>query len=302
MVADPFVSMADTVLRVADDLRALVHAHAGKPTPGSPAATECDSDPFRSEWGDPTMAVVGSVVLSATACHDHLRAASILVRSRAVTLSPHTVVRGAAEAAALGSYLTDPDVDQRERVRRGVNVRLAGLCQERLALRRFADSEPGAAAKIAGIERVLGRFERSAAAHGFVFAAPDGYRPAFLGAKIPSATELLGRYVFPGAATLGRAYYSGLSSVAHAQLNGLMRKVISDGIGGAQINATAKDTALELLAGPLAASTLVEFMVPWLGWDPSALNASIRAMFDVWGQIADAPYPGPVSGGLSARP
>jgi hypothetical protein len=45
-------------------------------------------------------------------------------------------------------------------------------------------------------------------------------------------------------------------TVAHSQLNGLMRKVISDGASSAQINATAKDTELELLAGPLAASTL----------------------------------------------
>ena len=289
--------MADTTLRVADDVRALVHAHAGKPAAGSPAAAECDGDPFRGEWGGPSMAVVGSLMLSATACHDHLRAASILVRSRAVTFSPHTVIRGAAEAAALGSYLADPDADQRERVRRGVNVRLAGLCQERLALRRFAGPEPGAAAKIVGIEQALGRFERSASAHGFAFAAPDGFKPAYLDAKTPSATELLARYVFPGAATLGRAYYSGLSSVAHSQLNGLMRKVISDGAGSAQVNAAAKDTALELLAGPLAASTLVQFMVPWLGWDATALNASIPAMLDQWGRIADAPYPGPVSGG-----
>jgi hypothetical protein len=80
--------------------------------------------------------------------------------------------------------------------------------------------------------------------------------------------------------------------VAHSQLNGLMRTLISDGAGSVQINATAKDTALELLAGPLAASTLVAFMVPWLGWDATALNASIPAMFDLWGRIAGAPYPG----------
>jgi|GraSoi013_1_20cm_3_1032427.scaffolds.fasta_scaffold41981_2 hypothetical protein len=64
----------------------------------------------------------------------------------------------------------------------------------------------------------------------------------------------------PGTATLGRAYFSGLSAVAHSQLNPLMRKMISDRAGSAQINPTAKNTALELLAGPLAASTLAEYM------------------------------------------
>lgn len=301
MVANPFALMAETMLRVADDVHGLLHAHAGKPAQGSPAAGECDGDPFRGEWGSPTTAAVGYVVLSATACQDHLRAASILLRSRTVTLSPHTVIRGAAEAAALGSYLVDPDVDQRERVRRGVNIRLAGLCQEKLALRRFADSDPEAVAKIADIEQVIGGFERSASAQGFAFAAANRFTPAHLDAKTPSTTELLGRYVFPGAPTLGRAYYSGLSSVAHSQLNGLMRKVVSNGVGSVQVNATAKDTALELLAGPLAASTLVEYMAPWLGWDATDLNESIPAMFDLWGQIADTPYPGPDSDRVPPR-
>jgi hypothetical protein len=187
-------------------------------------------------------------------------------------------------------------------VRRGVNVRLAGLCQEILALRRFADSDPEAAARIADIEQVIGRFERSASAQGFAFTAANRFTPAYLDTRIPSTIELLGLYVFPGAATLGRTYYSGLSSVAHSQLNGLMRKVISNGAGSVQVNATAKDAALELLAGPLAASTLLEYMVPWLGWDATDLNESIPTMFDLWGQIAGTPYPGPASGGGPACP
>lgn len=297
MVTDPFALMADTLVRVADDVRALVYVNGGRPAPRSPAASEWDNDTFRGEWGSPARSVVGSLVLSATACHDHLRGASVLLRSRAVTLSPHTVIRGAAEAAAVGSYLADPAIDQRERARRGLNFRLAGVCQERSARRRFVDSEPEAATQIAGIDQVLGRFERAAAAHGFVFHAANGFRPAFLDEKIPSTTELLGRYVFPGTPVLGKSYYSGLSAVAHSQLNGLMRKLIGGGVGGMHVNATAKDVASELLAGPLAALTLVEYTAPWLGWDRTALDLSVPAMFDLWGQLADAPYPGPVVDG-----
>lgn len=293
MTADPFVLMADTMARVADDARALVHSNGGRPASGSPAAGEWDSDPFRDEWGSPARSVVGSLVLSATSCHDHLRGASVLLRSRATTLSPHTVIRGAAEAAAAGSYLADPAIDQRERARRGLNYRLAGVCQERSVLRRLVGSQPEAATKIAGIDQVLGQFERAAAAHGFVFNVANGFKPAYLDEKIPSTTEVLGRYVFPGAPVLGKSYYSGLSAVAHSQLNGLMRKLIRDGAGGVQVNATAKDMASELLAGPLAASTLVEYTLPWLGWDRTALEASIPAMFELWGELAGAPYPGP---------
>jgi hypothetical protein len=91
MVADPFTSMADTLVRVADDVGVLIRSNNGRPVPGSQAAKECDNDPFRGEWGSPARSVVAALILSATSCHDHLQAASILLRSRAVTLSLHTV-------------------------------------------------------------------------------------------------------------------------------------------------------------------------------------------------------------------
>lgn len=295
MVADPFASMADALVRVADDVRALVHSNGGRPAPGSPAAGECENDPFRcGEWGSPARGVVGSLILSMHSCHDHLRGASVLLRSRLATLSPHTVIRGAAEAAAAASYLADPAIDQRERARRGLNYRLAGVCQERSMLRRFVEDQPDAATKIAGLDQVLAEFERAATKHGFIFNAAAGYKPAFLDAKIPTITELLSLYVFPGVPELGKSYYNGLSAVAHSQLNGLMRKLVRDGTGGMQVNITAKDMASELLAGPLVASTLVEFMLPWLGWDRTALDLSIPAMFELWGELAGTPYPGPV--------
>src|SRR6478672_4683909 len=155
MVADPFASMADAVARVADDVRALVHSNCGRPALGSPAAGELDGDLFYGEWGSPARVVVKSLVLSITSCHDHLRGASVLLRSRAATLSPFTVIRGAAEAAAVGSYLADPAIDQRERTRRGLNYTLAGVSQERLAIRRFAEPEPRTETLIAEFDQLL---------------------------------------------------------------------------------------------------------------------------------------------------
>ncbi len=300
MVDAAFESMADVLARVADDLRAALHANGGRPAPDSPGALEAERNAFGGEWGNPVMALTGTLVLAANSCLDHLRAAAILIRSRVVTLSPHTAIRGAAEAAVLGAYLADPKADERERVRRAVNARLAGLGQERLALMKFAGSESEASATIAGIDQVLDRFERTALAHGFSFQPAKGNAPACLDAKMPGATELLGRYVFPPTEQLGRAYYSTLSSVAHSQINGLMRKLVTGGVGGPQVNATAADTALELLAGPLATSTLVEYAAPYLGWRTSALEESIPSLFELWGHIGGASYPGPVFGPATA--
>lgn len=214
---------------------------------------------------------------------------AILLRSRTVVLSLHTVTRAAAEAAAQGSYVAEPGIDERERIRRILNIRLAGMNQERLSLQRF--TTPGAAAQVAAVEQSIARFERSAPGHGFAFFPAKGSKAAYLDTALPSTTALLGMFVFPGQELLGKSYYSGLSSVAHSQLNGLMRK-LGPGTTGAQVNTTAKDAALELFAGPLCVSTLVENMLPYLGWDAEAVNASIPAMFEIWGEIAQTPYPG----------
>jgi hypothetical protein len=81
MAADPFGSMTDTLVRVADDVGVLIRSNNGRPVPGSQAAQaaqaakECDDDPFRGEWGSPARSAAGALILSATSCHDHLQAA-----------------------------------------------------------------------------------------------------------------------------------------------------------------------------------------------------------------------------------
>lgn len=288
MITDPFAAMADSLSRFSADLHGLIQANRGLPAPGSPAAKEIDEDRFGGEWGNPARSAVGHLALSAASCQDHLKAAAILIRSRAVVLSLQTVTRGAAEAAALGAYVSEAGVEQRERVRRILNLRLSGMQSDRNALQRFTG--PEAVERIAALDESFSRFERAAAAHGFTFVQARGYRAPHLDTATPSTTALLGKFVSPSEDLLGKTYYSGLSSVAHSQLNGLLRKLMAG-----SMNATARDTALELLAGPLCASTLVENMLPYLGWDADAVNGSIPAMFGIWGEIAECPYPGPTS-------
>jgi hypothetical protein len=60
-----------------------------------------------------------------------------------------------------------------------------------------------------------------------------------------------------------------------------------------QMNLSARDAALHLLAGPLCVSTLVEHLRWFFGWDTEALHPAAIAMLHTWGRIAKVPYPGP---------
>jgi len=60
-----------------------------------------------------------------------------------------------------------------------------------------------------------------------------------------------------------------------------------------QANITASKAALDLLAGPLCASTLVEGLFPFFGWDMDLISPAVVRMLHTWGRIAGTPYPGP---------
>ncbi len=65
------------------------------------------------------------------------------------------------------------------------------------------------------------------------------------------------------------------------------------------MNLSAHDAALHLLAGPLCASTLVEHLRWFFGWNSEALDPAVVAMMHTWGRIGGVPYAGPE---LSALP
>jgi hypothetical protein len=98
---------------------------------------------------------------------------------------------------------------------------------------------------------------------------------------------------------VGARYQQLLSSVAHGQLHGLSRFLIhapspaDPGKVISQMNVTAHDLALHLLAGPLCASTLVEHLRWFCGWDTSEFDGTTLTMMRVWGRIAGVPYTGP---------
>ena len=77
----------------------------------------------------PSRDILATILLAAASAADHLVATGSVLRGRNAVFAPYTVMRAAAEAAAMAVYLTDPAIDGRERVRRNMNCRLDALCE-----------------------------------------------------------------------------------------------------------------------------------------------------------------------------
>ncbi len=98
---------------------------------------------------------------------------------------------------------------------------------------------------------------------------------------------------------LGVAYQRLLSAVAHAKTHGLSRFLMpsdapdASGRPQVELNVPASTFALELLAGPLCGSTVVERLASYTGWDADEIRRPVVTMLDTWGRIAGVPYPGP---------
>jgi hypothetical protein len=101
-----------------------------EPASDSLAASEIASDDtFSGEWGeDPvfqTWSLVGALL---AASEDYLRGLELLLAPDAETaFSPFPVARASLDTAARAYWLSDPSIDERARISRGMNERLYGL-------------------------------------------------------------------------------------------------------------------------------------------------------------------------------
>ena len=210
---------------------------------------------------------------------------------------PYVLTRAAAESASVCCYVADPAADARERLRRSMNLRLDGMCEQFIMLRSVGSVD--ATREIAYIEQRVAAFSRAAAAHGFAFHKADGRgRSAYLDDKLPSAMKLMDACASdtPG---LGIAYQRLLSAVTHGKLHGLSRFLMATEAAGrhgspqVELNVPARTFALDLLAGPLCASTVIERLAWFTGWDTDDMERPVVEMLHTWGRIARVPYPGP---------
>jgi hypothetical protein len=302
--SDPITDLAGTLKRFADAFRRVLGKNQ-RPADGSPAAKEMAGEPFAGEWGSrPSRDILANASLAAAASTDHMLALASVLKDRSAVFAPYTIMRAAAESAALGCYLTDERIDGRERVRRNLNYRLDGICEQICLLQPFPGGE--AAQKVAQNQTQLTSFRRAANQHRFRFNEMSGPgRPAHLDKKQPSAMVLMDAAVARETPGLGAANQRHLSSVAHSKLHGLSRFLVpieaqeAGAVDGqAAINTNPRTLALELFSGPMCAVGLLEGLRWFTGWDVDDVTQPAVVMLDTWGRVAGIRYPGPV---MSAR-
>jgi hypothetical protein len=299
MSSDPFADLASSTEAFATGFREFMTRNPA-PAPGSPAESESQGEPFSGDWAErPSSDIFATAYLSATSCTDHLLGLADVMRSRNALFSAYTLTRGAVEAAALGCYLTDPDIDGRERVRRTMNYRLDALC-ERMWLFKDMQGEY-AAEKLEETRQRISDFARSAREHGFDFHDMNGKgRAAHIGPAQPAAMALISLAVDKEMPELGRMYQRLLSATAHSALHGLARMLTplspNEGRPGealAAVNADPRKLAVELVVGPLAAHGLARGIEWFTGCDMSSLHGPANQMLITWSRVGRISVPVP---------
>jgi hypothetical protein len=297
MSSDAFADLGGTLGAVADGLIRMVDVNKG-PTAGSPCDKESDGEPFAGEWSaHPARDLVATLLMECWSCADHLRVAGGVLAGHRGVASLYTLTRGATEVGAIASYLSDLGIDPLERVRRLMNHNLAALHEDLNMLGRFGGED--AAAKTARHRGQEAAIARTGCQFGLAFTRPKkGFTACYLGDKPPGAMALIDKCA-TRTAGVGAAYQQLLSSVAHGQLHGLSRFLVrapapaEPGKVITQMNLSARNAALHLMAGPLCVSTLVENLRWFFGWDTETLDPDVTAMLHTWGRIAGVPYRGP---------
>ena len=194
-------------------LVALLHASQNvladavdKPAPGSP------SQSARKKQAWDAYEQLNPLLFSA---EDHLRAIVTLLEGGALpTFALYTLLRAAATASVRCAYLLDTATDERERMARGLNLRLENLIEQD----KFVRDSKVFAKRVAVLE------ER-ARAHEIEVRKRDAAKPATaFGHARPSEVELFRTYLRPTAEELakdpdiGEQTYRYLSGYAHSML------------------------------------------------------------------------------------
>jgi hypothetical protein len=298
MSSDPVADLANSTAAFAQQFRDVLGRNP-RPGPGSPADTEAVGEPYAGDWGDyPSRDIFATTYLTATSCTDHLLGLADVLRARNAVFAAYTLARGAVEAAAIGCYLTDADIDGRERLRRTINYRLQGMCER---VRLFQDLRSDEAAeKLDESKRRIADFARSASQHEFTFHGMNGKgRSAYLDKPQPPAMGLISRAVDKNMPTLGRTYQRLLSATAHSAVHGLARMLApvaaNEGRPGevlAAINRDPRSLATELVVGPLTAFNLASGVEWFCRCDMTGLHGPANRMLMTWSRVGQIAAPG----------
>jgi hypothetical protein len=197
----------------------------------------------------------------------------------------------------LGCYLTDQEIDSRERVRRAMNYRLDAMCG-RVWL--FTDIQGDyAAQKLDETKQRITNFARGARQHGFSFHDMNGKgRAAHIGPAQPAAMNLISLAVDKDMPELGWTYQRLLSATAHSGVHGLARMLAPLSPNGgrpdealAAVNIDPRTLAVELVVGPRTAYNLARGIEWFTGCDMTGLHGPANQMLRTWARIGRISVP-----------
>jgi hypothetical protein len=146
----------------------------------------------------------------------------------------------------------------------------------------------------------IARILDAARVHGFdVRRERDKYKPPHLGAQLPSTTSLAPEIVAPSIPVLGALFWRVGSAVAHGQQHGLtmfferVDAPVQSAHGGlvAQMQVSAKDTALRCGGAPLAAISMLQRLYAQYGWPTDKLATAVSGVISTWQAVADVHSP-----------
>jgi len=297
MSSDPFIDLASSTEAFAKEFREFMTRNP-HPAPGSPADKEAQGELLAGDWSEhPSGEIFATTYLTATSCTDHLLGLADVLRAHNALFAAYTLTRGAVEAAALGCYLTEQDIDGRERVRRTMNYRLDAMCAQ---VWLFTDMQSDyATERLDETKLRIADFARAARQHNFSFHGMNGKgRAAHIGPVQPAAMNLISLAVDKDLPELGRTYQRLLSATAHSGLHGLARMLTplspNEGRPGealAAVNIDPRTLAVDLVVGPLTAHHLARGIEWFTGCDMTGLHGPANQMLRTWARIGQIDVP-----------
>ncbi|MEU0214508.1 hypothetical protein ABZ281_05055 [Streptomyces sp. NPDC006265] len=295
MRQDPWAELARSLegLRAAfDDSYGASHGFL----PGSPASGECQRDTLAGSWGahpvrDANITPLSSVFVML----DHLDSLATLFRSPGGITASHTIARAALDIAIGPWFLLEPEIGERERVRRYMNLRLQSL-KEQTQLENGTETT---AIRDHAKDRIRLILEAARAHHFEVRGERDKYNPPFLGERMPRTTSLAAQIIAPEVPVLGPLFWRLGSAVTHGQQHGITMffestdQLVDPAHGDAAVRmqASSKDTALRCGGAPLAAIAVFQRLFAQYGWDTDRLDTAVSDLIRTWQSVSGVQTP-----------
>jgi hypothetical protein len=227
VIHDPFEETSQLLTMAADAIRSYLEQEPPAWRNDSPAAAEAESLDWAGAWGERPLFDVLHEPLSLLAhASDHLRGMAVTTAADRVVISTVSLVRPILESTGTAYYILDSAISPRERLRRGMNLRVESM-QEQLNMLNASDADEEVRQAAEDLRVRLHRIEVSAREQGFDWnrakrRAPALEPPKSIGPATPRDMALVrGVLEQKVPAQLAATIHRATSAILHAQGHGL---------------------------------------------------------------------------------